>query len=215
MTDYSFGARLRHERERRGIALASIAERTKIAPALLVALERGDVTRWPGGIYRRSFIRAYAEAVGLDPVEVVREFFEHFPDPAAVAPTIAPTIGGAAEPSPDGVPPASTAAKVRLRIDQPPPLCRRGRLLPDARQRVRAAAVDLATLLVMATAFSAALGDFWMPLAIAMVCYYVGGILLFGNTPGVCLFAALASDDRARTTADHDPHGAASAPRAM
>jgi transcriptional regulator with XRE-family HTH domain len=212
VTDYSFGARLRHERERRGIALASIAERTKIAPALLVALERGDVGRWPGGIYRRSFIRAYAEAVGLDPAEVAREFFESFPDPAAVAPTIA----GVAEPSPDAArAPAPTAAKVRLRLDQPPPVCRPGRLLADGRQRVGAAAVDLATLLIIATAFSAALGDFWMPLAIAMACYYVGGILIFGNTPGVCLFAALASDVGDRTTASHDSHASASAPRAM
>ena len=203
MTDYSFGARLRHERERRGIALASIAERTKIAPALLVALESGDVTRWPGGIYRRSFIRAYAAAVGLDPAEVAREFLEHFPDPAAVASSI--TNGG--EPSLHAGLPLSTAATVRVRIDQAPPLCRRGRLLSDARPRVAAAAADLGTLLLIATAFAAALGDFWMPLAIAMACYYVGGILIFGNTPGVCLFAALASDDGARTTASHDPTG--------
>jgi hypothetical protein len=30
---------------------------------------------------------------------------------------------------------------------------------------------------------------FWLPFGIAMIGYYVGGILLLGNTPGVCLLA--------------------------
>jgi len=56
--DDSFCGRLRRERERRQIALASIAANTKISAGLFEGLERGDVSRWPGGIYRRSFIRA-------------------------------------------------------------------------------------------------------------------------------------------------------------
>ena len=67
MTDpRSFGAWLHRERERRGVALRTIADRTKIGMRLLESLERGDLTRWPGGIYRRAFVRAYAGAVGLD-----------------------------------------------------------------------------------------------------------------------------------------------------
>ena len=66
-----FGAALRRERERRGIALDAVAERTKIGLALLAGLERGDLTRWPSGIFRRAFIRAYADAIGLSPDEVV------------------------------------------------------------------------------------------------------------------------------------------------
>src|SRR3954463_2231629 len=76
----SFGRRLRRERERRQIALASIADNTKIAVSLFEDLERDDVSRWPSGIFRRSFIRAYAKAVGLDPDETTREFLERFPD---------------------------------------------------------------------------------------------------------------------------------------
>ena len=60
----SFGSRLRYERERRQIALKSIAESTKISVALLEGLERDDVSRWPSGIFRKSFIRSYAEAIG-------------------------------------------------------------------------------------------------------------------------------------------------------
>jgi transcriptional regulator with XRE-family HTH domain len=77
----SFGSRLRHERERRQIALKSIAESTKIGIPLLEALERDDVSRWPSGIFRKSFVKSYAMAVGLDPEPIVREFVERHPDP--------------------------------------------------------------------------------------------------------------------------------------
>ena len=77
----SFGARLRQRRERQHIALTAIAEQTKIKLSLLESLERDDVSRWPSGIFRRSFVRAYAHAIALPPDEVVREFVERFPDP--------------------------------------------------------------------------------------------------------------------------------------
>jgi len=81
----TFGPRLRQERERRHISLTSIAENTKISRSLLEALERDDVSRWPSGIFRRSFVRSYAQAIGLDADEIVREFLERFPDPSAVS----------------------------------------------------------------------------------------------------------------------------------
>jgi len=85
MTDArSFGDWLRRERERRGIAIRTIADRTKIAGGLLEALERGDVSRWPSGIYRRAFVRSYAEMVGLDGELVLANFERLFPDPEAV-----------------------------------------------------------------------------------------------------------------------------------
>ena len=80
----SFGSRLRYERERRQIALKSIAESTKIGVTLLEGLERDDVSRWPSGIFRKSFVRSYAMAVGLDPEPIVREFVERHPDPLEV-----------------------------------------------------------------------------------------------------------------------------------
>ena len=65
-TRIGFGPRLRHERERREISLKSIADNTKISRSLLEALERDDVSRWPTGIFRRAFVRSYAEAIGLN-----------------------------------------------------------------------------------------------------------------------------------------------------
>jgi transcriptional regulator with XRE-family HTH domain len=85
----SFGTRLRNQRERRKVSLATIAEETKIHQPLLEALERDEITRWPSGIFRRAFIRSYAQAIGLQADDVVREFLTLYPDPiesAAVEP---------------------------------------------------------------------------------------------------------------------------------
>jgi hypothetical protein len=79
--DATFGTRLRLQRERSHIALESIAEQTKIKLSLLEDLERDDVTRWPPGLFRRSYMRAYAEAIGLDPEPAVREFVTLHPEP--------------------------------------------------------------------------------------------------------------------------------------
>ena len=75
----TFGTRLRLQRERQQISLTAIAEQTKIKLSFLEALERDDVSHWPLGIFGRSYIRAYAQAVGLDPGATVREFVECHP----------------------------------------------------------------------------------------------------------------------------------------
>jgi hypothetical protein len=77
----TFGDRLRQKRELRGVGLTAIAEDTKISVGLLDALEHDDLSHWPAGIFRRSFVRSYARAIGLDPEVTVREFCEAHPDP--------------------------------------------------------------------------------------------------------------------------------------
>jgi transcriptional regulator with XRE-family HTH domain len=81
----SFGARMRRRREEQGIALGTIAEQTKIKRSLLDGLERDDVKYWPEGFFGRAFVRAYAQAIGLDPDVVVREFLDAHPQPVEVA----------------------------------------------------------------------------------------------------------------------------------
>jgi transcriptional regulator with XRE-family HTH domain len=173
--DNSFCGRLRRERERRQIALSSIAANTKISTGLFEALERGDLSRWPTGIYRRSFIRGYAKAIGLDPDETAREFLELFPDPDQTA----------------AQPPAAPApsAVLRLTLADPGSPFSAGRLLPAMRYRVAAIACDAGVVTAIAAAVFAASGAFWQPLGLVMLAYYLGGILLLGNTPGVCLWA--------------------------
>ena len=86
----TFGERLRLHREERQISLAVVSEQTKIKLSLLEALERDDLSHWPLGLFGRSYIRSYAQAIGLDPDEVVHEFLERFPDPGAVESEQAP-----------------------------------------------------------------------------------------------------------------------------
>jgi cytoskeletal protein RodZ len=74
-----FGAMLRDARERRGLSLRLIADTTKISIRALEALERDDITRLPGGIFSRAFVRAYAVEVGLDPEQTIAEFITRFP----------------------------------------------------------------------------------------------------------------------------------------
>jgi transcriptional regulator with XRE-family HTH domain len=101
----SFGARLRQQRERQQIALASIAAQTKINLALLEGLERDDVSHWPAGIFRRAFIRGYAQAIGLDPDAVVREFLDIHPDPVGdIASISEPSLIASAESDSQGPP---------------------------------------------------------------------------------------------------------------
>lgn len=80
-----FGAKMRRAREGRGISLRQIAAATKISPVALEALERNDISRLPGGIFSRAFVRSYALEVGLDPEGTVREFLAQFPHDSVTA----------------------------------------------------------------------------------------------------------------------------------
>jgi hypothetical protein len=97
--DLSFGARLRLQRERQQVALTAIAEQTKIKVSLLDGLERDDLSHWPGGIFRRSYVRSYAHAIGLEPETVVGEFLARYPDPVEEPTAIASARGGDLESS--------------------------------------------------------------------------------------------------------------------
>src|SRR5438046_4730674 len=80
-----FGGKLRDARERRGISLRQIANATKISIGQLEALERNDISRLPGGIFSRAFVRSYAVEVGLDPEQTIQEFIAQFPHDSVTA----------------------------------------------------------------------------------------------------------------------------------
>jgi hypothetical protein len=79
-TPGDLGSKLRDARERRGLSLRQIANTTKITVAALDALERNDVSRLPGGIFSRAFVRSFAIEVGLNPEEAIQEFIAQFPN---------------------------------------------------------------------------------------------------------------------------------------
>jgi hypothetical protein len=182
-----FGRRLRAERERRLISLESIAANTNVNVALFRGLERDDVSAWPGGIFRRSFFRAYARAIGVDVEANLREFLERFPDPyLPSSPTSdAAPAGRAHRPAAGG--------GLRLTLAESPKPFTGGRLLRRPHHRAAAVAMDLAAVLALALLASLALDDFWAPLAVIALVYYGGGIACLGNAPGVYVFAAQAA----------------------
>src|SRR5580765_3257035 len=79
------GARLREAREKRGVSLRQIATTTRISVMSLEALERSDLSRLPGGIFTRAFVRAYAQEVGLDPERTIQDFIAELPAESAAA----------------------------------------------------------------------------------------------------------------------------------
>ena len=157
----NFGRRLRDQRERAQIALSEIAAATKIKRSLLEELERGDVSAWPGGIFRRAFLRAYASAIGLSPESVVEEFTQVFPD---------------------GAPRGSAEAKHELRLTLVVDPWRR---TVTAVTNVVVALVEAGALVALAflTAWMAA-ANVWSVCAVIALTYYAAGAACLGRSPG-------------------------------
>ena len=74
-----FVTRLRRQRLRARVSVEQIAETLRIKSELIAAFENNDLSEWPRGLYSRAWVRAYASAVDLDPVDTVDEFCRLFP----------------------------------------------------------------------------------------------------------------------------------------
>ena len=59
----TIGERLRIAREERGVPLREVADQTRISIHYLEAIEANEFNRLPGGIFNRSFLKAYARYV--------------------------------------------------------------------------------------------------------------------------------------------------------
>jgi transcriptional regulator with XRE-family HTH domain len=177
----TLGSWLRRERERRGVTLSQISEQTKVSVPLLEGLEADDLSRWPGGIFRRSFARSYAGAIGLDGDLVVKRIEESHPDPTVVA-DAPPKHGKDQEVAAPAVPGATLEPRVLL--------------APRAALESRVMAVALDLLVAVAIAFGFAAGGsrlLWPVVAIAA--YHALGVLLAGTTPMLAIVAAQRDDD--------------------
>jgi cytoskeletal protein RodZ len=108
MTEQSptVGALLRSAREERGMAVAEVAERTRIRSTLIREIEVDDFGGCGGRVYARGHVRAIAAVVGLDPAPVLAEFDRAYADPSALSTMTAP------QPLPT-LPTPSTKARAR------------------------------------------------------------------------------------------------------
>jgi hypothetical protein len=87
---------LRRERLKQGLDLQKLSDITKISTRMLQAMEVGDLSKLPGGVFTRSFFKQYAIALGLDPAALEAEIRQLSPepeqalDPRAGEPTFTP-----------------------------------------------------------------------------------------------------------------------------
>jgi transcriptional regulator with XRE-family HTH domain len=185
----SFGPNLRRRRELRGISLDAVAARTNVSVAMLGAMEENDFSNWPGGVYARSFVRAYAEAVGVDADETVEDFCRWFPIADRRAERV---IRAHAE---------IVGVDLQWRDDQVQSLPQGDRRAKTAtgavavwnawlknpvRRRAIAAALDAAVVLVLATLATVLLrtGMLW-PLTLTGFLYHTAGVIALGGSPAV------------------------------
>lgn len=166
---YTFGPRLRVQRERLGITLEQIADSTKIGISVLAALERNDVSQWPKGIFRRAFFKAYAAAIRLPFEPAWAEFQQLFPEDGSPG----------RERTPDDDDP------LRLTLARGA----RYRMLPGARQSLTAA-IDTACVLVLAGVVTLLGGAFWTATGVIALLWFAGGTALLGGTLGARLATA-------------------------
>jgi cytoskeletal protein RodZ len=76
----TIGEQLRLAREGRGIPLREISDQTRISMHYLEAIESNDYKRLPGGIFNRSFVKAYARYVGYDEKEALEGYTRYMRD---------------------------------------------------------------------------------------------------------------------------------------
>src|SRR5690606_3386217 len=76
---------LKETRQKYGLSLEDVAQRTYIKLPYLEALEEGRMEALPAPVYTYGYIRQYAKLLGLDGGELVARFqqFEHGPHASA------------------------------------------------------------------------------------------------------------------------------------
>jgi cytoskeleton protein RodZ len=105
----TLGEELRNRREQRGISLAEISEATRIGTRFLKAIETDNFAILPGGIFNRSFIRAYAKHVGMNEDDAIGLYLRQ-------------AAGGSAEPETETESPSHPAPAVEtIKLSPPPP----------------------------------------------------------------------------------------------
>lgn len=70
----SLGQQLRAAREARGISLREVSEGTRISMRYLEAIESDNYKHLPGGIFNRSFVKAYARHIGFNEAAAMDAF---------------------------------------------------------------------------------------------------------------------------------------------
>jgi cytoskeletal protein RodZ len=139
-----------------GLSLDEIATLTKVPARHLDALEQGRVAELPRGVYRRSILRTYASAVGLEPSLVLERFSQAFGTDAAFSEwEIVPPPTGIRSPS------SSPSPRAMVAVDAAPPASRAAATTTAAEVRSAASSrtVAFATVVLLLAAAAYVLID--------------------------------------------------------
>ncbi len=79
------GQRLREQRIQRGLSLEDVTRETKIRPAFLKAIERGEYHKLPASAYAQGFVVNYADFLGFPRREALALFRREFDISASLA----------------------------------------------------------------------------------------------------------------------------------
>jgi transcriptional regulator with XRE-family HTH domain len=91
---------LRRARLARGLTIEDVARQTRLSPRIVTQLDEGRFDELPGGLYARSYVKAFAIATGIDPdaaVARIERLLPGVPDPVSA---IRDAIGCPAETPP-------------------------------------------------------------------------------------------------------------------
>ncbi len=77
------GAEFRAAREAHGLSIATLAQRTRVQPRILEAIELNNLSAIPPKPFGRGFVRAYATELHMDPDRTVQQYFAQFPSSSA------------------------------------------------------------------------------------------------------------------------------------
>lgn len=80
----SIGDTLAEARRQAGLTTTQVSQQTRIRESIVRAIEQGDFSPCGGDFYARGHIRSIAEAVGVDPVPLVREYDEEHGSPGGM-----------------------------------------------------------------------------------------------------------------------------------
>jgi cytoskeleton protein RodZ len=113
----SIGDTLREARMRQRLDIAEVEQRTKIRAKYLRALENEEFGFLPGSTFVKTFLRTYAELLGLDPHVLIEEYRANYEpgDEAEIQP-LGPPAGGRERRAPPGGPPSRGVAAGALII---------------------------------------------------------------------------------------------------
>jgi len=85
----TLGARLRAERERRGMSAQKVADEMHVDVWVIDALEVGDYQRIGPAVYAKGHLKRYASILGLSPALIATGYETKPEAPAAAAPSVA------------------------------------------------------------------------------------------------------------------------------